>query len=160
MQFDETKHPRDSDGKFTDGNGTNKKAYDSRDKFGNMLRNMPQGAKERVAEINSTAEKPKRPQIEEAYGFANKERRETVHHITHAKEMGYKNQRDYERAAVDFFNSSRGKLYFGERRKRYYRYDEKTGELAVSSDGVIHTYMSIKKKNFTKMMEQEKLYDC
>lgn len=52
MQFDESKHPRDKDGKFTDGNGTTKEAYDSRDAFGNMIRNMPQGAKERVAEIS------------------------------------------------------------------------------------------------------------
>lgn len=59
MQFDESKHPRDKDGKFTDGNGTTKEAYDSRDTFGNMLRNMPQGAKDRVAEISSRTEKPK-----------------------------------------------------------------------------------------------------
>ena len=59
MRFDESKHPRDKDGKFTDGNGTDKKAYDSRDTFGNMLRNMPQGAKERVTEIRSRTEKPK-----------------------------------------------------------------------------------------------------
>lgn len=59
MQFDESKHPRDKDGKFTDGNETTKEAYDSRDTFGNMLRNMPQGAKERVAEISSRTEKPK-----------------------------------------------------------------------------------------------------
>lgn len=59
MQFDESKHPRDKDGKFTDGNGTTKEAYDSRDTFGNMIRNMPQGAKERVAEISSRTEKPK-----------------------------------------------------------------------------------------------------
>ena len=59
MQFDESKHPRDKDGKFTDGNGTTKEAYDSRDTFGNMVRNMPQGAKERVAEISSRTEKPK-----------------------------------------------------------------------------------------------------
>ena len=37
MQFGESKHPRDKDGKFTDGNGTTKEAYDSRDTFGNMI---------------------------------------------------------------------------------------------------------------------------
>lgn len=153
MQFDESKHPRDKDGKFTDGNGTTKEAYDSRDAFGNMIRNMPQGAKERVTEISSTTAKP-----EKAYGFANKERRETAHHVTHAKEMGFKNQRDYERAAVDFFNSSRGKLYYSERRKRYFRYDEKTGELAVSSNGIVHTYMYRTKKEFKRLTIQEKLH--
>ena len=59
MQFDESKHPRDKDGKFTDGNETTKDAYDSRDTFGNMLRNMPQGAKDRIAEMSSGAGKPK-----------------------------------------------------------------------------------------------------
>jgi len=47
MKFDENKHPRDSDGKFTDGNdaGEKVKPYDSRDKFGNMVRDLPQGAR-------------------------------------------------------------------------------------------------------------------
>lgn len=134
-----------------------KKAYDSQDKFGNMIRNMPQGAKERVAEINSTTEKPKRPEVEEAYGFADKERQNTKNHVSHAKELGFKNQRDYERAAVDFFNSSRGKLYYSERRKRYYRYDERTGEMVVSSNGVIHTYLKRSKKDFQKIIGVDKL---
>lgn len=159
MQFDESKHPRDKDGKFTDGNRTTKEAYDSRDTFGNMLRNMPQGAKERVTELRSETGDTKRPEPEKAYGFANKERRETAHHVTHAKEMGFKNQRDYERAAVDFFNSSRGKLYYSERRKRHYRYDEKTGELSVSSNGIVHTYMKLTKKDFQRIMVQDKLYE-
>ncbi len=179
MQFDESKHPRDNDGKFTDGNGTTKKAYDSRDKFDNMLRNMPQGARaaidksiadlekeqrrevkaERVVEVDAATSKPKRPEVEEAYGFANKERQTTHNHVSHAKEMGFKNQRDYERAAVDFFNSSRGKLYYSELRERYYRYDEKTGEMVVLSNGVIHTYMLTKAKNFSKIIKQDKLYE-
>lgn len=54
MSFDESKHPRDKDGKFTDGIGTNKKAYDSQDKFGNMLRNMPQGARDAIDAKNKT----------------------------------------------------------------------------------------------------------
>ena len=159
MQFDESKHPRDKDGKFTDGKGTTKEAYDSRDTFGNMIRNMPQGAKERVSEISSGTEKPKRPEPEKAYGFANKERRETAHHMTHAKEMGFKHQRDYEQAAVDFFNSSRGKLYYSKLRGRYYRYDEKTGELVVSSNGVIHTYLKRTKKEFQRAVKQDGLHE-
>lgn len=177
MQFDENKHPRDNDGKFTDGNGTTKKAYDSQDKFGNMLSNMPQGARdaidkkiaeleqeqrrevkpERVVEVDAETGKPKRPEVEEAYGFADKERQNTKNHVSHAKELGFKNQRDYERAAVDFFNSSRGKLYYSERRKRYYRYDERTGEMVVSSNGVIHTYLKRSKKDFQKIIGVDKL---
>lgn len=155
------KPPGKDGGRYTgdvvDGNGTDKKAYDSRDTFGNMLRNMPQGARDRVTEINSTTGKPKRPAPEKAYGFANKERQNTKNHVSHAKEMGYKNQRDYERAAADFFNSSRGKLYYSELRERYYRYDEKTGEMAVSSNGVIHTYLKRTKKEFQRAVVQDKL---
>ena len=160
-QGKEHKPPGKDGGQYTgdvvDGNGTDKKAYDSRDTFGNMLRNMPQGAKERVTEINSATGKPKRPAPEKAYGFANKERQNTKNHVSHAKEMGYKNQRDYEQAAADFFNSSRGKLYYSELRERYYRYDEKTGEMAVSSNGVIHTYLKRTKKEFQRAVIQDKL---
>lgn len=94
-----------------------------------------------------------------ALGFANKERRETYHHRTHAREMGYKNQKEYEQGGVDFFNSDRGKLYYSLKRKRFYRYDEKTGELAVSSNGVLHTYMRQPQKKFAEMIKQEKLYE-
>lgn len=109
---------------------------------------------DRVIEINSTTAKP-----EKAYGFANKERQNTKNHVSHAKEMGYKNQRDYERAAADFFNSSRGKLYYSELRERYYRYDEKTGELVVSSNGVIHTYLKRTKKEFQRAVKQDGLHE-
>ena len=50
----------------------------------------------------------------------------TKHHADHDREMGYKNMRDYEAAAVEFFNSNKGKLYYSAVRDRYYRYDEKT----------------------------------
>lgn len=73
--------------------------------------------------------------------------------------MGYKNQDEYERAGVEFFNSNRGKLYYGIKRKRFYRYDEKTGELAVSSDGTLHTYMPLSKKDFHKKVKQEQIYE-
>lgn len=62
-----------------------------------------------------------------------------------------------ERAAVSFFNSDRGKLYFSHARERYYRYDEKTGEMVVASNGVIHTYMQTGKKYFIKVEKQDKL---
>lgn len=96
-------------------------------------------------------------QPEKAYGFANKERKNTRHHIDHAKEMGYKNQDEYERAAVKFFNSDKGKLYYGKARDRFYRYNDDTGEYAVSSNGVIHTYMKKTKKEFERAKLQEKL---
>lgn len=89
-----------------------------------------------------------------AYEF---NRLDTAHHLRHMMELGFSSARDYERAAVEFFNSDRGKLYFSHARRRYYRYDGKTGEMAVSSDGVIHTYMRTGKKHFLRAMKQDKL---
>ena len=78
-------------------------------------------------------------------------------HLRHMMELGFSNARDYERAAVEFFNSDRGKLYFSHARKRYYRYDENAGDLAVASGGVIHTYMKKRQSAFKKVIQQDKL---
>lgn len=96
-----------------------------------------------------------KPEI--AYGFKDKLRKNSAHHIEHAKEMGFKNQDEYEKAAVKFFNSKNGKLYYSTARSRFYRYDEKTGALATSSDGIIHTFMLISKQQFKKMQDWDKL---
>lgn len=63
MQFDESKHPRDKDGKFTDGNGTGKKAYNSQDKFGNMVRELPQGARDAIDKKIEQLEQEQRREI-------------------------------------------------------------------------------------------------
>ena len=89
-----------------------------------------------------------------AYSF---NRLNTKHHIGHAKEMGFKNQKEYEAAAVEFFNSDRGTLYYSEARKRYYRYEEKTGLFVSSSDGLIHTYKFVSKKEFLRKIKQDEL---
>lgn len=94
---------------------------------------------------------------ETAYGFANKERKYTKDHIAHAKEMGFKNQDDYEKEACRFFNSNEGELYYSERRDRFYRYDEKKERYVVSSYGVIHTFMNVTKKKFLKIEAEDKL---
>ena len=93
---------------------------------------------------------------EKATGF---NRLNTAHHQRHAKEMGFKNAREYERAAVEFFNSDRGTLYYSEERKRYYRYEEKTGILCVSTDGIINTFNIYSKKKFEMIKRQDKLHE-
>ena len=97
------------------------------------------------------------PTPETAYGFANKERKNTKHHREHAKEMGFKNQDDYEREACRFFNSSEGMLYYSERRDRFYRYDEKKGRYVTSSYGIVHTFMNITKKEFARKIKEDGL---
>ena len=60
------------------------------------------------------------PVVEKAIGFLNKERLNTRDHKAHARDMGYKNQKEYEKAGCEFFNSNQGELYFESRRKRFF----------------------------------------
>ena len=98
------------------------------------------------------------PVVEKAIGFLNKERLNTRDHKAHARDMGYKNQKEYEKAGCEFFNSNQGELYFESRRKRFYRYDKKTNRLAVSSNGILHTFVLYSNKKFEAVKKQEKLY--
>lgn len=82
---------------------------------------------------------------------------ETKHHQRHAKEMGFKNTKEHEKAAVEFFNSDKGKLYYSDARGRFYRYDEKTKEFVSSSGGVVHTFDFVSKSEFKRKMGQDKL---
>lgn len=119
----------------------------------------------RFAEMDTSELKEKQeiliddiPPVEYAYGFIDNERRTTAHHIAHAKEMGFRNQSDYEREACRFFNSNEGDLYYSERRKRFYRYDKKTKRMVASSDGIIHTFMLVSEKKFETKKKEDKLW--
>ena len=65
MKFDESKHPRDSDGKFTDGNGAGEKVkpYDSRDTFGNIVRSLPQKVRDALDKNVKTLEQEQRREV-------------------------------------------------------------------------------------------------
>lgn len=65
MSFDESKHPRDSDGKFTDGNGAGEKVkpYDSRDTFGNIVRSLPQKVRDALDKSVKTLEQEQRREV-------------------------------------------------------------------------------------------------
>ena len=103
MVFREEEHPRDRDGKFTDkGAGVSE---------GKKLRKAVSIYSDKP-DKDAPPEKLSNP--EKAVGF---NRLETKHHQRHAKEMGFKNTRDYERAAVEFFNSDKGKVIL-QRKKR------------------------------------------
>lgn len=140
-EFDESKHPRDADGKFSDKAGS--KYYRQNTSYGEIL------AADKKAEAA-------RNNIPKAVKF---NRLDTKHHIGHAKEMGYKNMRDYESAAVEFFNSDRGRLYYSDARQRYYRYDERTREFVSVSDDMVHTFKYVTKKEFNRKIGQDKLYE-
>lgn len=85
----------------------------------------------------------------------------TKNHIRHAKELGYKNQAEYEKAAADFFGSARGKLYMDLRLGKFYRYEEKTRLIAVvdGDGGVGSFYRTESKTYFERKREQLNLYE-
>lgn len=99
---------------------------------------------------------PKVSKSEKAYGFEDKKRKFSPDHIQHAKEMGFKHQDDYERAAMDFWNKGQGEEYYGSKRGRFAKYNEKTGEYAVvDKDGTLKTYYKISLKKFERIKNQE-----
>lgn len=131
--FREDEHPRASDGKFTD-KGAGAGAGE-----GEKLRKAV-----RIYSDEPEKDAPPQKVPEPATGF---NRLETKHHQRHAKDMGFKTTKEYEKAAVEFFNSDKGKLYYSDARGRFYRYDERTQFMSISSNGVIHTFLKKQKRN-------------
>jgi hypothetical protein len=62
--------------------------------------------------------------------------------------MGYKNQDDYERAALDFWKNGEGKLYYSFGRRNFVKYDEKTKRSCyVSHDGFVESFFVFETKS-------------
>lgn len=109
-----------------------------------------------------------REKLEKRYGGGGEEtkyipqateynRPKTKHHKNHAKEMNL-NEREYVNAAIEFFNGDDGEMYYSKRQKKFYRYDKKTGRLAVvSANGTLHTYYLLKEKLFIKKIKRDGL---
>lgn len=103
---------------------------------------------EETAAVNQTLGK--------AYGFADKKRKYSPDHIRHATELGFKNQDDYERAAIDFWDNGQGEIYYGAKRDRFAKYNEITGEYVIGDkDGTLRTYFKLPLKQFEKKIKQE-----
>lgn len=98
-----------------------------------------------------------KPTVQKANKF---NRLNTAHHQRHAREMGFENLQEYEKAALDFFNSDKGKLYYSEAKNRFYRYDEKSRLFCSSSHGIIHTFLRYSPKKFEDIKRQDKVYEC
>ena len=93
---------------------------------------------------------------ERAYGFFNKKLRNSPDHIRHAKEMGYKNQNEYEMAAIEFWDNYNAKIFYGAKRNRFAKYDYNTGKfVVVDKDGTIKTFYILSQKQFEKKKKQE-----
>lgn len=92
--------------------------------------------------------------VPKASGF---NRSNTKSHLSHAKEMGL-NEKQYVKAAKDFFNGAQGKLYRSSNGK-YYKYDEKHNLVCIcNQNGTIHSFYQYKTKSaFQRVIGQEKL---
>lgn len=138
-----------SDGQYEKEDGgesaDSNKGYDSRDDFKQIVDRA-------TGKVLSTVTVPSAVKFN---------RLNTKNHIRHAKELGYKNQAEYEKAAASFFSSTRGKLYIDLRLKKFYRYEEKTRLLAVvDGDGGICTFCRAESKTyFDRKTKQEGLYE-
>ena len=139
-----------SDGQYEKEDGgesaDSNKGYDSRDDFKQIVDRA-------TGKVLSTVTVPSAVKFN---------RLNTKNHIRHAKELGYKNQAEYEKAAADFFGSARGKLYIDLRLKKFYRYEEKMRLIAVvDGDGGICTFHRVENKNaFMRKIKQEGLYEA
>lgn len=81
-----------------------------------------------------------------AYGF-EKGRENTKDHIRHTQEMGFKDQRQYIREAINFWDNGAGEVYFCERKTCFYKYnDKKEWMLTINPDGTIRTFFKKNKK--------------
>ena len=114
------------------------------------------GKKSGSKEAHMHGEIPPKPK--KAYGFLNKVRLNTSHHTKHAEEMGYKNQDEYEKAAIDFWENGEGTVYYSRPRNRFYKYSVKSQRmLSISCDGIVNTFMNRTSKGFEKVKIQERL---
>ena len=113
------------------------------------------------AESSNTPQKSKEIPVkpEKAYGF-DKDRLTTDHHTKHIKEMGFKDQKEYVRAAIDFWERGQGETYYSERLSCFYKYNRKTKHfLSIKADGTIRTFYICSERKFENKFLGDKLHN-
>ena len=94
----------------------------------------------------------------EVYGFADRKKLYTPHHIDHAKKMGFRTSEQYERAAIAFWAYGEGDVYITAKEKRFYKYNFKTKEfISVGTNKIVYTYMYINEADFERKIRYERL---
>lgn len=92
--------------------------------------------------------------VPKASGF---NRSNTKSHLSHAKEMGL-NEKQYIKAAEEFFNNGDGEKFFSHQRGRFYIYDSISQTCVVTGkDGCIHTFFKVKPRDFDRIIKQDEL---
>lgn len=178
--FDESKHPRDELGRFTEV-AKSKAVYDPKTKTfaqNTSYKDILQWDREkqlRKAEYIYNSDFPPDdlfrlrldffgkdyPKLtiedlpKELYGFADFDRLYTSHHQRHAADMGYKNQKEYQKGAIDFLKYEKGQIYGCDFDRYFYKYNEKTKRLCTfDKDGIIKTYMPLSNKEFERRCKE------
>ena len=99
------------------------------------------------------------PVPKEAFGFKD-DRLYIPDHVKHAKEMGYKDPKQYESAAIDFWAKGTGKIYYSKMTKAFYKYNQKNEEfLVVDHEGYVKTFFYLSLKKFERKRYQDKIND-
>ena len=175
MEWDESKHPRDKRGRFTDGKSDNLQAKTASE----LAKEIAIHLEKRKITIIDAAEKlgykaPPRVPLDyfgnkeknengsalqippkEAFGFA---RLDTEHHKKHSDEMGFKDVSAYEKASIEYWNTGKGEIYFSQLTKRFYKYSvDSTRFLSIDKEGIIHTFFLLPSKDFKRKTMQERL---
>ena len=175
--WNESDHPRDTDGKFTDkGAGApsaadepidpRKIVYRQNTPYWKILeddRKREEEAERRknAARLpldffgNENRKKLTREDIpSEVYGFAN-DKLMTAHHKDHAREMGYKDPKQYEKGAIEFWKHGEGTVYACDITQCFYKFNRRTREfVSVNPDGEIKTFYVSDKKAFDRKIIQ------
>ncbi len=152
--FKESEHPRQKDGKFTDKGNIQGRANEKRDR---LLIALDFFSKNKRKHSQANSEKVDCEPPKDVFGFEGKALT-SPDHLDHMKEMGFKTPKEYQKAAINFWNAENGNTYYGWSRKRFYKYNEATNEMiVVSSGGKIFTFYRVNKKKFGKISEQEEL---
>lgn len=142
-EFDESKHPRDEEGKFT---------YKGSGRQGTEGEKRREAVKKYSDDPGKDGKSMGLSGVPEVYDF---NRLKTKHHLRHVQEMGYKNEKEYLLAAKKYWYSNEG-IYYRGIRGVYAKYNPKTGEYFICSpDGKIHSYYIVNKKKFEKIKLQE-----
>ena len=150
-EFKESEHPRDKDGKFTDKDGKKSKKEIKL----KLLKSLEFFKDRNFLNIEIDKDYPKK-----VYGFANKKLLNYPDHFQRAKELGCKNQTEYENYAIEFWEKDDGEYFYSRARKRFYKYNRLKGLIAIANkDNFIHTFYSVTSKNFEKTRKWDDLVE-
>lgn len=153
-EWKEEDHPRDDIGRFTKYGSIIPGSGKTDDRFKLSLDHFGKKTKSDESDDQHSVKIPPLPK--EAYGF---ERLLSNHHQRHVVEMGLKDSKEYEKAAIDFWNNGEGNLYYCKRRGNFCKIaDDGVTVCFCNSDGMIQSFYKYPNRIKTRQfMDLERL---